>query len=195
MECVMPKQIAILGWGSLLWECESEFDRWHDEWRFDGPVIKIELSRVSSSRLNALTLVVDLVHGVETQVAWCLSRRRHPEDVVADLRAREGTIMRNIGRVLLGSNPIPDEQPAKDIATWAHAQKIDGVVWTQLASNFESEVKQPFSVAEAVAYIRRLPPAGKAKAAEYIWRAPEFVRTPVRTALQKEPWFVEHDGA
>lgn len=191
----MSKHIAILGWGSLLWESGSEFDRWHDEWRFDGPVIKIEFSRVSSSRLNALTLVVDLEHGVETQVAWCLSRRRDPEDAVADLRSREGTTMRNIGRVLLGSNPIPDEQPAKDIAAWARAQKLDGVVWTQLASNFESEVKQPFSVAEAVAHIRRLPPASKAKAAEYVWRAPEFVRTPVRTALQKEPWFVEHNGA
>ena len=102
--------------------------------------------------------------------------------------------MRNIGRVLLSADRVPDGQPAKDIATWARALKLDGVVWTQLSSNFELEVKRPFSVDEAVAHIRRLPPAGKVKAAEYVWRAREFVRTPVRTALQKEPWFVEDDG-
>jgi hypothetical protein len=190
----MSAQIAILGWGSLLWEGEAEFDRWHDDWRLDGPVIKLEFSRVSSSRLNALTLVIDLTYGVDTRVAWCLSRRRDIEDAVADLRSREGTTMRNIGRVVLNADPPPGEQPAKDIAVWGRAHKLDAVVWAQLPSNFESEVKRPFSVAEAIAHIKRLPPAGKVKAAEYVWRAPEFVRTPVRAALQREPWFVEDDG-
>jgi hypothetical protein len=54
----MPPKIAILGWGSLLWEGGAEFDRWHDEWRLDGPVLRLELSRVSSRRLDALTLVI-----------------------------------------------------------------------------------------------------------------------------------------
>jgi hypothetical protein len=33
----MQPQIAILGWGSLLWEDRPEFDEWHDNWRSDGP--------------------------------------------------------------------------------------------------------------------------------------------------------------
>jgi len=55
----MPK-IAILGWGSLLWDAsDAEFDSLHDEWKTDGPVLKLEFSRKSASRLNALTLVIE----------------------------------------------------------------------------------------------------------------------------------------
>jgi len=61
--------------------------------------------------------------------------------------------------------------------------------WTALESNFEKEVKKPFSVDAAVAYVKTLSRPGKAKAAEYVWRAPEFVQTPVRSALEQEPWF------
>jgi hypothetical protein len=82
---------------------------------------------------------------------------------------------------------VPD---AFGIPAWARARKLDVVIWTALRSNFEKKVKQPFSVPEAVGYVQRLAPAAKVKAAEYIWRAPDFVRTPLRTALQQEPWFV-----
>lgn len=191
----MPKQIAILGWGSLLWDGRDDFDRWHDEWRLDGPVVKIEFSRISSSRLDALTLVIDPAYGVDTCVAWCLSRRSTIEDAVADLRCREGTTMKRIGRVVLGAGPVLEDQPAVGIAAWARQYKLDAVVWTQLASNFESEIGRPFSVDEAVAHVRRLHPTGKAKAAEYVWRAPAFVQTPVRSALQQEPWFLVGDDA
>src|SRR5438105_3189676 len=34
---VVLMKIAILGWGSLLWEGGVDFDRWHDEWRYDSP--------------------------------------------------------------------------------------------------------------------------------------------------------------
>jgi hypothetical protein len=47
-------------------------------------------------------------------------------------------------------------------------RKLDVVIWTALPSNFENEVKQPFSVSEAVAYVQRLGPAAKVKAAEYL---------------------------
>ena len=82
----MSKRIAILGWGSLLWDGDDHFDRWHDAWKYDGPSLRLEFSRVSSSRLGALTLVIDPQHGSETTVAWCLSKRKDADDAVADLR-------------------------------------------------------------------------------------------------------------
>ena len=75
------------------------------------------------------------------------------------------------------------------IGIWAKEQKLDVVVWTALPSNFDEKVGQPFSIPCAIAYLKGLPPEGRAKAAEYIWRAPEFVRTPLRTAIEREPWF------
>lgn len=187
----MPQQTAVIGWGSLLWDGGSAFDRWHDEWRTDGPTLSIEFSRVSASRLGALTLVIDPSFGAPTTVAWCLSKRKDPADAAADLRCREGCAVKYITRLDL---PVPEEAPAlsvsqQAIADWASTRKLDAVVWTALPSNFETEVHRPFSVEEAVAYIKRLAPPSKSRAAEYMWRAPDFVRTPLRTALENTPWF------
>lgn len=49
-------RIGFLGWGSLLWEGGTEFDKYHDEWNFDDPQLQIEFSRISERRLGALTL-------------------------------------------------------------------------------------------------------------------------------------------
>jgi len=45
-------RIAILGSGSLPWEGGLDFDRWHGPWEYDGPILKLEFSRVSEKRLK-----------------------------------------------------------------------------------------------------------------------------------------------
>jgi hypothetical protein len=45
----MSPRIAILAWGSLLWEGGAEFDRWHGQWKFDGPTLELEFCRISES--------------------------------------------------------------------------------------------------------------------------------------------------
>ena len=145
----MPPRVAILGWGSLIWE-GSAFDKWHDDWRYDGPILKLEFSRVSASRLNALTLVIDRDNGQPNRVAWCLSRRDDSVLTHADLQSREGTTARNIGRILLAQLDLsPTDQSAADIAAWARTQALDAVVWTRLSSNFESATRVPFSIENA----------------------------------------------
>jgi hypothetical protein len=61
----------------------------------------------------------------------------------------------------------------------------------RIKSDFEAKQAKPFSPAEAIAYIQRLTPEGRAKAAEYVWRAPSFIKTPLREALEREPWFTK----
>ena len=186
-----PK-IAILGFGSLIWEKRPEFDNWHEDWQKDGPTLQIEFSRISkTTRMGALTLVIDPVHGTETRVAWCISKRKDPDDAFCDLRCREGTTIDNIGKMLI-SDGLPSEQPAwlRVIYNWAIGKGKDAVVWTDLKSNFEEIEKRRFSTENAIEYIQtRLTPEGKVKAAEYVWRAPDFVKTPLRNILQSEPWF------
>jgi hypothetical protein len=191
----MPPKIAILGWGSLLWEDRPEFDEWHDDWRPDGPSLKLEFSRVSSTRVGALTLVVDPEHGLPTRVAWCLSKRNDTDDAVADLRCREGCPIRYIARMNVAAS-VHDQSLAhegtREIAPWARARGFNVVAWTSLPSNFAIKLKKPFSIQEAIEYLGTLEAPAKVKAAEYIWRAPEFVRTPLRRAVERDPWF--HGG-
>ena len=188
-------RIALLGWGSLLWEGGLDFDKYRDEWKFDGPQVQLEFSRISMRRLGALTLVIDPEHGALTAVAWCLSRRRCVDDAICDLRCREETTLENIGRLVVpemspsvGGAPR-NEANADPMVTWARNKNVGVVIWTALKSNFMSKRKCPFSVPAAISYLNTLPPEGKVKAAEYVWRAPAFVQTPLREALQQEPWF------
>ena len=186
-------RIAILGWGSLLWEGGPAFDRWHEPWEFDGPTLILEFSRISASRSGALTLVVDEEHGTRTRVAWCLSKRATIDDAVCDLRCREGTTLENVARIDVPAQAAVPEgsEPRNPVVAWARSRRIDSIDWTALKSNFLAKRKQPFSVAAAISYLETLEPAGKARAAEYIWRAPAFVKTDLRSALQREPWFSE----
>lgn len=184
-------KIAILGWGSLLWDNRPEFDRWREAWQYDGPTLKLEFSRVSTSRCGALTLVIDEIHGTPTVVAWCLSKRGNPDDAVCDLRCREGTTLKNVGRVDVAQQAEPQDHAAVQdaIVSWAWEKRLDVVIWTALTSNFQQKTGQQFSVDAALRYLRGLNAEAKAKAAEYVRRAPCFVRTPLRTALEGELWF------
>lgn len=80
--------------------------------------------------------------------------------------------------------PVPDTIPP-----WADLHSIDVVVWTGLPSNFEKEVGRLFSVENAIRHLQSLPADVKPGAVEYVWRAPDLVKTPLRSALQAEPWF------
>ncbi|MEZ5615992.1 MAG: hypothetical protein R3E35_12345 [Rhodocyclaceae bacterium] len=183
--------IAILGWGSLLWDEKPEFDNQHGPWEFDGPELRIEFSRISQTRGGALTLVIDPANGSICHVAHARSKRRDPEDAICDLRSREGTTRANIGiHFADGSlNQSKDPITLTAIATWAKSKGVDVVVWTDLPSNFQKVCGSTFSIASAVAHIRALDEGAKSGAAEYVWRAPAFVNTPLRSALQTEPWF------
>ena len=189
-------KIAILGWGSLLWDKRSEFDEQHEEWQFDGPSLKIKFSRVSKTRNGALTLVLDTKSGRRCQVAYAFSKRKNPDDAICDVRSREGTTLKNVGFHFVNNSrkQAREEEVLKTVQNWASDKKIDVVVWTDLESNFqeESECKKPFSIEAALCHIQALDSQGKAKAAEYIWRTHAFVATPLREALQSQPWFQKH---
>jgi hypothetical protein len=146
---------------------------------------------VSAKRQRALTLVIDAANGTPCTVAYAISRKR-AEDAIRDLQVREGMNSdRSVGSFFAdGSrNRARDRATSDRIRVWAEAKGIDGVLWTDLASNFYDECGCEFSVPAALAHIQRLDAHGKAQAAEYVWRAPDFADTPLRRALQMPPWF------
>ena len=72
-------RIAILGWGSLIWDERSDFDDWHDKWEDDRPIL---------SRKHALTLVIDGENGVPCRAQFAFSKRRSPEDAYEKMMLR-----------------------------------------------------------------------------------------------------------
>jgi hypothetical protein len=186
-------KIVILGWGSLLWDAHLEFDSTHGSWESEGPRLPLEFSRVSASRGGALTLVVDHQSGVTCTSVFSVSTRKHPDDAIADLPCREGTTLENIGYCFPkeGRKRSHNPQTLAAIEPWAREKYHDVVIWTDLISNFatKSTFKVAFTVPNAIAHLQALPTDAKAKAAEYIWRAPSFIDTPLRREVQVLPWF------
>jgi hypothetical protein len=178
-------RIALLGWGSLLWEQRAQFDGQHGPWSEDGPTLKLEFSRISSSRQGALTLVIDPAHGEPNRVAFTLSRRQDLSAAIVDLRKRERTTSTNIGFLVPGSgrHRSRNRDAVESVRRWAARAEVDAVIWTDLASNFAEQTGFNFSVAAAIAYLRGLDPEAKEIAATYIRRAPAFIQTPLRSAV------------
>ena len=188
-------KIAILGWGSLIWDDRPEFVNFKSQiegWKYDGPRLKLEFSRISQSRKGALTLVIDEENGAECTVQYAMSKRKVPDDAICDLRNREGTVLTHIGYYFADESRMGEPSVPNSIKKWIANKEFDVVIWTGLPSNFKDEKGEDFSVDAAKQYLQGMCNEGKAKSAEYIMRAPNFIDTSLRRAMQTEPWFNEH---
>jgi hypothetical protein len=183
----MAERFAILGWGSLLWELRQPFDSHHGDWRAGGPLLKIEFSRVSVSRDDALTLVIDPVDGVAVPTSFCISTRSTLGEAREDLRIREGRTKKEYIGFLDRNGEVQcrDAPTLEAVKVWLAEHKLEGVVWTDLPPNFaeKSRHRKAFSIEGAREHLESLSDIGKAKAREYILNAPEVVKTPLRAAL------------
>jgi len=178
-------KIAIIGWGSLIWD-PRELPR-EGIWQEDGPILKIEFSRIS--RDCRLTLVVDEKNGVEVKTRFVLSPRSGFEDSINDLINREGTIKKWIGYVdiIHEKNSLsynPNQANIYEIVqNWCRDKSFDAAVWTALLPNFIDEKELEFSIDNALKYITSLPKSAKSNALKYIQNAPIEVLTPLRSKL------------
>ena len=175
-------KIAVLGWGSLVWD-QRELPI-KGIWEEDGPLLPLEFSRVSKD--GRLTLVIDPLNGSNTKTCYALSSRSDLTDTVADLRNREGTVAKWIGYLNINDGAdsfvkYPDHVDVFErIKEWAVSLNFDAVVWTALPSQFEDETGKSYSVENAIQYIKSLPKSAKKTAIEYIKKAPSCVETPFR---------------
>jgi hypothetical protein len=182
-------RIAVLGWGSLIWD-PRELPR-EGTWQEGGPILPIEFSRISSD--SRLTLVIDPKNGAAVPTRFVLSPRADVEDAVSDLRTREGTTVDRIGFVNLADGHHrcnADPSAREKIQDWARSKGFEAVVWTDLYPNFEKEHSRhlPFSVENAETYLRELPKGVAIRARKYIQNAPEEVDTPLRRRLRETKW-------
>jgi hypothetical protein len=189
-------KIAVLAWGSLVWDrgvlgIVGNFEP-------NGPRLPIEFCRISG-RGNAprrLTLVNDETVGCSCLCYSALSTFDNLASARENLRDREGMDHVNgVGFVdcftATESHRAMERHPAAvgTIRAWARATGYDAVIWTALASNFHEPAKanEPFSVEAAIRYLSGRDGAELEAALNYIRRAPSEVQTPVRAAAN-ERW-------
>ncbi|MBA2117799.1 hypothetical protein [Bremerella alba] len=186
---------AIIGWGSLLWDDRPEFDQHHGPWYFDGPMLRLEFTRISVSRKRALTLVLQEELGANCRVAYTISHRESPAEAIQDLQIRENASEKEVGIYLPHAHPpgLSQASVPPTIAAWADLTDFDAVIWTGLPTNFSelSDLKEAFSQASAIRHIESLCADGQWKSVEYIFRAPQFIRTPLRSELESLDWFAQ----
>jgi len=183
-------KIAVLGWGSLIWDPGSLANRVKGPWKRGGPRLPIEFSRVSVNlRKGALTLVIDPQNGTQVPTRFILSSRTDPEDAASDLQAREGNPrINNIGLVDLTNGYVRTrwETVSEVIREWAKEHEIDAVIWTDLSSNFQDYTGKLFSVENGIEYLDGLSGEVAQKAREYIENAPDEVDTKLRRTLKEK---------
>lgn len=180
-------RVAILAWGSLLWDRGAlEID---GSFQPVGPSLHLEFSRVS--RNKRLTLVIDEASGVQCATFVAQSAHDDLASAIENMRARENMLgPKGIGFVVPatgGQNATAEERhplAVSTIANWVRSSGYDAVIWTALASNFQNETSETFSVKAAIRHLECLNDPTRAVALNYIRRAPHEVQTPLRSAVQ-----------
>ncbi len=174
-------RIAILGWGSLIWDRGDLLLK--ENFRAGGPKLPLEFSRKSSD--GRLTLIIDEKNGMPASpTQFAISKFEELNDALCDLQHREGTSQGNIGFMINGSQNqrCPQSQVAKTaISTWLSENRasIDAVIWTNLGPSDHFS----FSNEAAHDYLTSLKGFCRQKALEYLMNAPSDVETPLRKQM------------
>lgn len=172
-------KIAFLGWGSLIWDPREL--RISGIWEKDGPCLPIEFARVSKD--ERLTLVL-CPSGSRVQTLWTRAACTSLKEAIYNLAEREETTEENIGFVSIldgNSHCSVVKSVLQTIRSWAKKKRLDAVVWTDLQPTIKSVTPE-----KALEHLRKLDEKNLSKAEAYVRKAPQQIRTRIRTILEKE---------
>lgn len=192
--------IAILGWGSLIWDPRSlKFD---GNWRNDGPLFPLEFSRLSASSLTGsgqedwspkrLTLTITPGRPV-VPTLWTFSRFESLEMAIEDLASREGCGNTSIGYYDWRTGRMHaqrEEDLLMDaVEMWrakvnSEDRPIDAVIWTDLGPKFQETTSRDFNLVNVLRFLDGLSGVHWERASTYILRTPRQVATLMRPALE-----------
>ena len=188
-------KIAVIGFGSLLWDLDDLGTKVSGEWKmYEGPILPLEFSLVSRKRHYALALVIDYGDGAPCPTCVIESVRSEIGAAIVDLANRERMDPTNIGFVdrNTGESHSHREETRNTFWNWIEDSNYDGAVWTDGERNFEALTGKAFSLQTAQDHLRSLQGISLEEARRYIRNAPARVETPLRRALEGAPWW-HHD--
>jgi len=186
------ERIAIIGWGSLLWDLDDLEPHVSGDWFVDqGPTLPIEFALVSRKRNRALAAVIDHTVGEHCAASVIESSKQSLPEALGDLARRERCDGQHIGAVHrdTGFTQAKLPQTLVLVEEWLHTTHYDGAVWTDIETNFEVMTGDAFTVGTAVQYLQSLGEESLREAKQYIENAPAAVSTPLRRRLQVEDWW------
>ncbi len=150
-------KIAIIGWGSLIWDLEILAPQVQGDWQMEaGPLLPMEFSRVSPKRKLGLAVCLDPAVGVPCRTHVIRSTRHKIEAAIEDLRARERAPEGLIGAYHTGFQHGRMPEVVAQVQAWCAANGWDGAVWTDLEPNFAEHTGRAFSVDEGLRYLKTL---------------------------------------
>jgi hypothetical protein len=184
-------RVAILGWGSLLWDPGNL--RNEREWRSDGPWLPIEFARTSNLKeKNGRRPYLSLVICPEAELVrtyWDMSLCTEIADARLDLQRREACVIADVAC-------LPKSYPAWSslipglegrIQDWLDSKRsdVDAVIWTNLGWKLPGATR--FSAEEGMKWLRGLREAKKDDTAEeYIRQTPSQTDTCLRRQAREE---------
>ena len=184
--------IAIIGWGSLIWSTRTL--RIRTRWKLDGPTLPVEFARISTN--GRLTLVLNPGSGLQ-RTYWAISEMENLEDARKNLRFRERCKIQSIHHFSREECDFVGEvhpEIRERIKIWM-AKKIglEAVVWTGLESNWNEKRHREFSPHDAVGYVKEFREIARAfdLTREYIRNAPPQIQTTVREFLKNELMWID----
>lgn len=182
-------KIAILGWGSLIWQPKDlKFDA-NIGWKENGPVLRIEFARISQD--GRLTLVFT-PNGTDVPTLYSVSSFNNLDLAVLNLKKREGTDEKYIGSYNKSKDefsPI-DFSFKENIKNWIQTTDFDTVIWTNLPENWEIRNEEKVVIKtidpnDRINYLQNLKGAESALAEEYIRNTPKQIATKYRNQIIK----------
>ena len=186
-------KIAVIGWGSLIWDLDNLTPFVTGDWMMaGGPSLPFEFTRVSPKRKMGLAVCLDYAHGDLCATNAILSVREDIHEAAEDLRARErAQSIDYIGLIhpATGARRSSIPEVADIFADWCAMSGAAGAVWTDLGGNFEQDRGLPFTVPDAIAYLKTLQGDSLIEAVRYIQYAPKATNTPLRRALASDDWW------
>ncbi|GAA4038938.1 hypothetical protein GCM10022386_25920 [Flavobacterium cheonhonense] len=182
-------KIAILGWGSLIWQPKDLVFDEENGWKENGPILPIEFARISKD--GRLTLVIS-ENGTKVPVLYALSNYQNLEEAVLNLAVREGS-----GRKSIGSYDKTKDKFSSDvffeqnILDWIKNEDIDAVIWTNLGENWNiknnnGEIIRQIQPNNRIEYLKELKGNTSVLAEEYIRRTPPQIQTHFRKLIEEE---------
>ncbi len=180
-------KIAVLGWGSLLWQPKDLHFNEEIGWSENGPFLPIEFGRISKD--GRMTLVIT-EHGTEVKTYYAVSKYETVDEAVLNLAVREGS-----GRKQIGSYEKSEDTFSHDvffesnILDWINNTDIDAVIWTNLGENWEIKNDNDIVTVEPderIEYLKSLKGNKSALAEEYIRRTPIQIQTHYRELIEQQ---------